>query len=393
MSADVPLRGRGVRRMARDLRDGTCTAVELASASLRALAAWEPTLNAVAHLRGAEALEEAAKLDAELAAGRDRGPLHGVPVAVKDLIDVAGAPTGYGSRAGRVASAPRDAEAVRRLRDAGAVVVAKTNLLEYAYGAVHPEVGDTRNPHDPSRTSGGSSGGSAAVVAAGCVPVALGTDTGGSVRIPAAYCGTVGVKPTPGRVPMTGVFPLAWSLDAAGALTRRVEDAVLVHDALEGRPPRSDGHPAPSLQGAVIGVPRDWVDAGSPHAAMRAAWGDALSRAEAAGATLVEVSFGAFADLNEVLLDLLLPEASVIHEENIRRAPEGYGPETRAQIEAGFAVPAVRYVRALRRQSAAREAFVAWMDDAPRRLDAIVSPPVPFPAPGEPLPLRQYRTM
>lgn len=381
MSADAPRPGRGVRAMARELRSGACSAVDLAAASLRALAAWEPTLNAVAHLREAEALAEARARDEELAAGRDRGPLHGIPVAVKDLIDVAGAPTGYGSRAGRVASAPRDAEAVRRLRDAGAVVVAKTNLLEYAYGAVHPEVGDTRNPHDPGRTSGGSSGGSAAVVAAGCVPVALGTDTGGSVRIPAAYCGTVGVKPTPGRVPMEGVFPLAWSLDALGALSRRVEDAMLVHDVLEGRPPRPAGGAAPTLAGAVLGVPGDWVDAGSPLPGMRAAWSDALARAEASGATLVEVSFGAFADLNEVLLDLLLPEASVIHEEHIRRAPEGYGPATRAQIEAGFAVPAVRYVKALRRQSAAREAFLAWMDDAPGRLDAIVSPPVPFPAP------------
>lgn len=376
----------GVRQLAGGLRAGAFSAEELVAASLHALSAWEPTLNAVAHLRSDAAISEARVLDAELAQGCDRGPLHGVPVAIKDLIDVADAPTGYGSRAGRVDAAPHDAELVRRLREAGAVVVAKTNLLEFAYGAVHPEVGDTQNPHDPSHTAGGSSGGSAAAVAAGCVPLAVGTDTGGSVRIPAAYCGIVGMKPTPSRVPMTGVFPLAWSLDAAGALARSVEDAALLHDVIEGRPARLDAEAAPSLEGVAIGVPRDWVDAGSPSRAVRAAWEDALAVAERAGARLVEVSFAAFSDLNDALLDLLLPEASVIHEELVRRHPTGYGPATRAQIEAGFGLPAVRYVKARRRQRAACQAFEAWMDgnDATStRLEVLLSPSVPFQAPAE----------
>ncbi len=375
-----------VRQLARGLRSEAFSAEELVVASLQALSAWEPTLNAVAHLRSDAAISEARALDAELARGRDRGPLHGIPVAIKDLIDVADAPTGYGSRVGRVDAAPRDAELVRRLREAGAVVVAKTNLLEYAYGAVHPEVGDTRNPHDPSRTAGGSSGGSAAAVAAGCVPLAVGTDTGGSVRIPAAYCGVVGMKPTPSRVPMAGVFPLAWSLDAAGALARRAEDAALLHDVIEGRAARLDEEAAASLEGVAIGVPRDWVDAGSPSPAVRAAWEDAIAAAERAGARLVEVSFAAFSDLNDALLDLLLPEASVIHEEHVRRNAAGYGSATREQIEAGFDLPAVRYVKARRRQEAAKQAFEAWMDGtgvASSRLEVLLSPSVPFQAPAE----------
>lgn len=375
----------GVRQLAGGLRSGAFSAEQLVAASLKALTAWEPTLNAVAHLRSEAATAEARALDAELARGHDRGPLHGIPVAIKDLIDVADAPTGYGSRVGRVDAAPRDAELVRRLREAGAVVVAKTNLLEYAYGAVHPEVGDTRNPHDPTCTAGGSSGGSAAAVAAGCVPLAVGTDTGGSVRVPAAYCGVVGVKPTPTRVPMAGVFPLAWSLDAAGALARRIEDAALLHDVIEGRPARWGEESPSSLEGVTIGVPHDWVDAGSPTPAVRTAWEAAVAAAERGGARLVEVSFAAFSDLNEALLDLLLPEASVIHEDHVGRNAAGYGPDTLAQIEAGFDLPAVRYVRARRRQEAAQQAFAAWMDGATAssaRIDVLLSPAVPFQAPA-----------
>lgn len=376
--------GRGLREMALALREGRRDATTTVEAALAAIEAWEPHLNAVAYLRRDEALREARTLDAEVVAGRDPGPLHGVPVAVKDLMGVQGAPTGFGSRVGRVAAAERDAEAVRRLREAGAIVVAKTNLLEYAYGAVHPEVGDTRNPHDLARTSGGSSGGSAALVAAGCVPVALGTDTGGSVRVPAAYCGVAGVKPTPGRVPMEGVFPLAWSLDALGALTRDAADAVLVHDVLEGHPSGDAPVERRAASDVVLGVPRDWVEAAMPAPAVRAAWEAAVSAAQSTGARVVEVSFAAFHDANEVLLDLLLPEASVIHERNVRDHPDGYGPATRTQIEAGFALPAVRYVRARRRQQAARHAYLAWLDEvAGVRVDAVISPTVPFQAPSE----------
>ncbi|HEY0936701.1 MAG TPA: amidase, partial [Trebonia sp.] len=146
-------------------------------------------------------------VDPAPARGAD-GPLAGEPVAVKDIIAVAGLPTRCGSPASDSGPAPADAEVVRRLRAAGAVVFATTQCLEYAAGFAHPEIGDTRNPRDPSRTSGGSSGGSAAVVAAGVCDLALGTDTGGSIRIPAAYCGVIGLKPSYGAVPVTGVFPL-----------------------------------------------------------------------------------------------------------------------------------------------------------------------------------------
>src|SRR5262249_41119209 len=162
----------------------------------------------------------------------------GVPVAIKDLIDVAGVPTTFASRADSPKLPTADAALVRRIREAGAVIIGKTNLLEYAYGAVHPDFGQTNNPWDTRRTSGGSSGGSAAAVAAGLCFAAVGTDTGGSIRIPAAYCGIVGLKPTYGLVELDGVEPLSWSLDHAGPMARSCGDAALLLQAMSGRLPR-----------------------------------------------------------------------------------------------------------------------------------------------------------
>ena len=169
------------------------------------------------------------------------GPLAGQPVAVKDIIEVAGLATGCGSPASDPAPATADAPVVARLRAAGAEVFATTQCLEYAAGFAHPEVGDTRNPRDPSRTSGGSSGGSAALVAAGVCELALGTDTGGSIRIPAAYCGVVGLKPSYGVVPVAGVFPLSPTCDHVGTLTATVAGTaalltVLADPGHAGRP-------------------------------------------------------------------------------------------------------------------------------------------------------------
>jgi aspartyl-tRNA(Asn)/glutamyl-tRNA(Gln) amidotransferase subunit A len=276
----------GVVELGRHYRHGSFTPREAVEQSLSRLAAWEPRLNAFAHVMAAAALDDADRLGAELAAGRDRGPLHGIPVAIKDLIDIAGEPTGFGSKVLPPARATRDAELVRRLRDAGAIIIGKTNLLEYAYGIVHPVVGQTNNPHDPSRTSGGSSGGSAAAVAAGIVPIAIGTDTGGSIRIPAAYCGIVGLKPSFGLVPLDGVFPLSQSLDHAGPLARSVEDcalalAVLAGTAIERR--------AVALDGLRVGLVTRHFASAELTIGVRAVIERALSMLRAAGTNLVDI--------------------------------------------------------------------------------------------------------
>ena len=194
-----------------------------------------PALNAFVTVTAEAARQEAKRAEAELFRGFERGLLHGIPVALKDLVDTAGVRTTCGSRL-RAAHAPtKDAEIVRRLKEAGAISLGKTNLLEFAYGVVHPDFGPTLNPCDPTRTAGGSSGGSAAAVAAGLCFAAVGTDTGGSVRIPAAYCGVAGFKPSYGLVDAAGVFPLSWSLDHVGPIAPSSRDAAALLGALTGR--------------------------------------------------------------------------------------------------------------------------------------------------------------
>jgi aspartyl-tRNA(Asn)/glutamyl-tRNA(Gln) amidotransferase subunit A len=261
-----------------------------------------------------------------------------------------------------------DAPLVARLRQAGAVIIGKTNLLEYAYGIAHPEIGQTNNPHDLTRTAGGSSGGSAAAVAAGIVPLAIGTDTGGSIRIPAAYCGIVGLKPTYGLVPLDGVFPLSWSLDHAGPLTRSVEDAALAMACLAGSAMVLTD-PGPLR----IGVIRRQF---SQSAIGRAVSDHVMARL---GTNLIEVDTEGLSEANAHLMTILGPEAALIHAPLMALNPAGYAPGTRAQIESGALVPATNYIAARRFQSALRDRVEALF----AQVDVLVAPSVPFVAPHE----------
>ncbi|TDD01112.1 amidase [Nonomuraea deserti] len=224
--------------LGRALRRGEITAVHLAANALRSIHDHNATLNAFTLVDEAGAYEAARRADQELAAGLDRGPLHGIPVAVKDLIDIAGSLTTCGSATSFGSVAERDADVVTRLRDRGAVIVGKTTLHEFAYGATGDRSlhGPSRNPHDPGRISGGSSGGSAVAVASGMVPLSLGTDTAGSVRVPAALCGVVGFKPAYDAISSVGVYALAPTLDHVGLFTGSVEGALLGYQALTDRP-------------------------------------------------------------------------------------------------------------------------------------------------------------
>jgi aspartyl-tRNA(Asn)/glutamyl-tRNA(Gln) amidotransferase subunit A len=223
--------------IARGVREGRTTAIEVVTRCLADLAERAPPLVAVTRILAERALVEAAAVDASVTRGEDPGPLAGVPYGVKDLFDLAGLPTTAGSSL--YADAPpaaRDAEAVRRLREAGAVLVATLNMDEFAYGfaTINALHGTTRNPHDLERLAGGSSGGSAAVVAAGLLPFSLGSDTNGSVRVPASLTGTYGIKPTHGALPLEGVFPFAESFDDVGPFTQGIDDMALVWSVLAG---------------------------------------------------------------------------------------------------------------------------------------------------------------
>src|SRR3954471_975365 len=278
-----------IEEFGRRLRAREITAAETTEACLRQIDARNPELNAFILVMAAEARQQAREADRELAAGRDRGPLHGVPISIKDLFDIKGTPTTAAShvRDGHVAQ--RDATVIARLRAAGAVLIGKTNLHEFAFGTTNEEsaYGPARNPFDPTRSPGGSSGGSAASVAAGMALATVGTDTGGSIRIPAAACGIVGLKPRAGEVSTDGVVPLSRLLDHVGPLARTVLDASLVYRALCGSPPRPRA-PVP-IAGLRLGVLRgyfcDLLDD-----EVRRRFEEALDRLRSAGVRVSDVT-------------------------------------------------------------------------------------------------------
>jgi Asp-tRNA(Asn)/Glu-tRNA(Gln) amidotransferase A subunit family amidase len=306
------------------------------------------------------------------------GPLAGQPVAVKDIIAVAGLPTRCGSPASDPAPATADATVVLRLRAAGAEVFATTQCLEYAAGFAHPEIGDTRNPRDPSRTSGGSSGGSAAVVAAGVCDLALGTDTGGSVRIPAAYCGVVGLKPSYGALPTTGVFPLSPTCDHVGTLTATVAGTARLYGVLAGEDPPGRLVEAGD-QSFTVGVLAAQLADPSVTPEVRAAISRALGRLRAAGWEVRELTapwLASLAEWSEVLSVIVAREAAAVHR---GRGTSRYAEGTRGLLEFGAGVSDEQYERALAR----RAVLTAAIDESLAGVDVLAGPTVGFQAPEE----------
>lgn len=364
----------GIAELGAHYRDGSLTPLAVTEAALTRIDRLEPKLNAFADRMADAALADASRRTAEIAAGNERGPLHGIPVAIKDIIDVAGAPTGYGTRARPLDRPTVDARLVSRLRAAGAVILGKTNLLEYAYGIAHPAIGQTNNPHDTGRTSGGSSGGLAAAVAAGIVPLAVGTDTGGSIRVPSSYCGVVGLKPTFGLVPTDGVFPLSWTLDHAGPIARSVADITIGLAVLSGTSMTLSPVPTKGLR---IGRITRHFGSHEVTPGVRAALDAAVEGLRAAGVVVVDVEIDALSRANHALISIVQPEASLIHDALLPHNREGYAPKTRAQIEAGYGIPAVEYIRAMRLREVIRSSLEAGFAG----VDVLASPTVPFAAP------------
>lgn len=357
-------------------RSGSLSPVDVTQAALGRIQQHNDSLNAFITVTADLALEQARQATRELQAGQDRGPLHGIPVALKDLVDVQGVRTTCGARMLADQVATEDALVTCRLRDAGAVLVGKTNLLEFAYGVVHPDYGQTNNPWDAGRTAGGSSGGSAAAVASGMCYAALGTDTGGSIRIPAAYCGVSGLKPTYGRVPLDGIFPLSWSLDHAGPIARSCQDArlmlrAMLGEALEAIPPVLKGKRFGLLQAHFSGLD------------MTPGVGQVMTEVcqalVGAGATLHDVQVPDLPLAEEALMQVLLPEASVIHDHWLQTRAADYAPNTRLQLELGYAVSAVGYLQAQQ----FRRRLVKGFLEAMRDVDAILTPTVAWTAPVE----------
>jgi aspartyl-tRNA(Asn)/glutamyl-tRNA(Gln) amidotransferase subunit A len=362
---------RGISEIAPLIRAHTLSPVDLVRSCLARIDA-RPDVNAFITVLREQALQEAERAARDIAAGRYVGPLHGIPVSIKDLVDLAGVPTTSGSRVpSRVPTA--DAPVVQRLRSAGAIIIGKTNLHEFAFGTTSDETafGPVRHPHAPTRSAGGSSGGSAASVLDGMCLGSVGTDTGGSVRIPAAACGIVGLKPGLGEIPCEGVVPLSTSLDHVGPLARTVSDTGLLFQALKGTTVQGV---APAGGRLVFGVPRrhfcERLEGG-----VRRILDSTVVRLRESGYDVHDVDIGHAECTPDVYLHIVLPEASYYHAASLDVHADKYSPGIRLRLEMGRYILAEDYLRAIRM----REVLTRAVERALARCDALLLPTLPMP--------------
>jgi len=354
------------------------TAEALLDRCLQRIGERNATLNAFITVCEADARAQAREADREIAAGRYRGPLHGIPISLKDLFDLRGTPTTAASNVRRHHLAAQDAPAVARLRDAGAVVVGKTNLHEFAFGTTNEDsaFGPARHPVDPSRSPGGSSGGSGASVADGMCCASMGTDTGGSIRIPAALCGLVGLKPTVGELSTAGVVPLSRTLDHIGPMCRSVGDARMMYDVLRGAPAQRAASTSSDARGLAFAIPRGYFFA-MLDVQVAAAFDRTCERLRDAGASLRDVEIPHIGDVGPIYLHLVLPEAAAYHAKTLERQPDDYTPNVRMRLEMGRYVLAEDYARAMR----GRALIKGEVDAALADVDGLLLPSMAIPAP------------
>jgi len=370
----MPWRGRNLRTLAQAadrIRKRDLSPLELVRECLDAIDELNPQLNAFITVTAEAALADARRAEQEIRRGNWRGWLHGIPIGLKDLIDTRGVPTTAASAVFRDRVPAEDAKIVERLKAAGAVLVGKQNLHEFAYGgsSLISHFGPVRNPVNPEFIAGGSSGGSSAAVAAGMCYAAIGTDTAGSIREPAALCGVVGLKPGYGVVSTEGIIPLSVSLDHAGPITRTVEDAAIVLDVLTDRPGARNLHAG--ISDLVLGIPRKFFFAGL-DAEISAAVEEGIRQLSKAARAVREVDFPVDEDRT-----VFLAESRAYHRDHVERCPELYHPETLRRLKSGGPVSAGEYRQAIARlEKARRDSGETFRD-----VDVLLTPTTPLPAP------------
>lgn len=387
MTGVAPYDGtRGVTEVADAVRAGEVSVTAVVDATLDRVEAHGPAFNAFTHVAAERARARAADLDRRRAAGEDLGPLAGVPFAAKNLLDIQGIPTRAGSKIRRAAPpAPRDAFVVRNLEAAGAVLVGATHMGEWAYDFTgrNAHDGPARNPRDRERMTGGSSSGSAAATAAGLVPFAVGSDTNGSIRVPAAFCGIFGIKPTYGRIARSGAFFLSSSLDHLGPFTRSVRDLALVYDVMQGLDPadpaqasRPPQHTMPLLDRGIEGL-RIGVAGGHFAAGGQPEVHDAAARAADALGARRAVDLPGAARARSAAFVITAVEAANLHLQRLRDTAADFDPETRPRLLAGALIPGGWYAQAQR--------YRRWFRDevarAFRDVDVLLAPTAPLPPP------------
>ncbi len=372
----------GIAEASSLIRERKLSPLDLTDACLARIEALEGDLNAFITVTADEARKSARELGEEIAAGRNRGPLHGIPVGLKDIFDVAGVRTTAASPILADSVAAADSGVTQRLKDTGVVLLGKLNLHQFAFGATgrSSHFGPARNPWDTERITGGSSSGSGAAVAAGECFMAMGTDTGGSIRIPASLCGVTGLKPTFGRVTRAGLMPLSWSLDHAGPLTRSAEDAAIVLQVIAGQDPAdvsSSTEPVPDysahlgdgVKGLRIGVPDNFFfDALAPE--VEAGVREAIGVLEGLGARVQPLQLPLMNQIATAVNAIQLPEALAYHQKWMAERPDDYADDVRYRLELAAMMPAVSYVQAQRLRE---KAVSAWRDEVFSQVDVVAA--------------------
>jgi aspartyl-tRNA(Asn)/glutamyl-tRNA(Gln) amidotransferase subunit A len=366
-----------ITSLAPRIASGELKAERLTEEALATIARLQPQLNAFITVTADAALARAREADREIAGGGYLGPLHGIPVSLKDLVDMEGVATTAASRVREGRIARHDAPVVAQLRAAGAVFVGKTNLHEFAFGTTNEDSGwgPARNPIDPTRSPGGSSGGSAIAVQTGMSVVSVGTDTGGSVRIPAAACGIVGLKPGWGEVSADGVIPLSRQLDHVGPLARSVDDAELLYRAMAGKP-LSAGNSRSETSGLRLAALEGYfAERLSPE--VEGVIRRVYERLARAGANISSTTLPHASDIAPVYLHLVLADAAAYHAASLQQRPHAYTDNVRIRLEMGRHVLAEDYVRALR----GRAVITSEVERALENADALILPALSIEAP------------
>jgi aspartyl-tRNA(Asn)/glutamyl-tRNA(Gln) amidotransferase subunit A len=364
---------------------------EVVKACLDRIEYFDPRVNAFCQVLAQQALDEARKAEAEIAAGNWWGPLHGIPFAVKDLFDVKGLPTRAGTIVFKDYNPDQDAFVVQRLRQAGGILLGKLNMQEFAFGISgrNPHYGHTLNPWNLGRMCGGSSSGSGAALAAGMVPIALGSDTGGSIRIPCSFCGVSGLKPTFGAVGRTGAMPLAWSLDHVGPMALYVEDLALTFGIMAGYDPNDSSsvkrnlpHYAfalehrEGLKGLVVGRPTNYFFEGMDPEVKKVVL-TAVDNMAALGAEINEIKLEGVLAADRAALSVLFSEAAACLEVHARNRSHEVGEEALANVRLGMTIPATRYIQGLR----IRTHLAKYLKKVFSQVDLLVVPATPVEAP------------
>ncbi|MBI2528461.1 MAG: Asp-tRNA(Asn)/Glu-tRNA(Gln) amidotransferase subunit GatA [Candidatus Rokubacteria bacterium] len=377
--------------LAGEIRAGRLSPVEATRGCLDRIARLDGRLRAFITVDHEGALERARALEADATAGRWRGPLHGVPLAFKDLCHVRGLPSSCGTKTPQYFFAEHECTAVRRLAAAGAVTLGKLNMAELAMGPFGDNAhhGDVQNPWRPGHCSGGSSSGSGAAVAAGLALGALGTDTGGSIRLPAGCCGIAGLKPTYGRVSRAGVMPLSWSMDHVGPMAPTVRDAALLLGVIAGPDPQdvtssrravADYGQALTepVAGLRVGVPENYYFRGL-HPEMEAGVRRAVGVLQGLGAQVSEIRVPDPQLVTDVANIIARAEGATIHWRLLRERPQDLQPAVRARLELGVRIPAHDYLQALRLRARLAREFIR---EVFTEVDALAAPVIPEPAPA-----------